>query len=370
MIGTGTAILGAAALGLGGSLFASNQASKAGDVQAQAAREGSQAQIQALLMAQGFTRENAEKAAAAINGALPNALSALQGGQSGVTSAIGAGTDAINSGATNALAAVRGAGANASGSFSPYIDTGNKATYTLASLYGLNSGGQVPGNALEMIRNSPDYQFAQQEGMNALENSNAGKGLLRSSEHMRSAQTFGQGLATQQFGNYVGRLQALSGQGLTATGARANVDVGTGNMLAQIYGNQGTALAGQDNALANYLASLGINTANLFTGQGNALANVWTGQGNALAQSQGQIGAAANAGITGAGQANAAGIVGSANAINAGVTGVGNSVNSLMNYNLMSQLLAAKGGGVAGGTTAVPNYLASNPTGYSWPAAA
>lgn len=356
------AIGGSAALGLGGSLYASSQAKDAASVQTQAAGQGAQAQVTALLQAQGMQKDAADKAAAAITGAMPNALQALQGGQGGITSAIGAGTNAINSGATNALAAVQGAGANASGSFSPYINTGNQATYTLANLYGLNSGGQVPANALEMVANSPDYQFAQQQGMNALQNSNAAKGLLNSSEHLRSAETFGQGLATQQFGNYVGRLQALSSQGLSATGSAANIDVGTGNALANIYGGQGTAIAGQNNALASYLASLGINTANLFSGQGNALANVWSNEGNALAGTQTQIGQTQNAGLTGAGQATASGIVGGSNAIMGGIGSVNTAANSYMNYNLLQQILAAKGG--VGGNQAV--QAPSNSLAYAY----
>lgn len=337
MIGTGAAILGAAALGLGGSLYAGSQAKEAAGVQAQASREGSQAQIQALLMAQGFTRENAERAAAEIRGAfpaahgavtsaLPNALAAVQGARPGVE---------------NALATARGSVATG---LKPYIDTGHKATYTLASLYGLNNDGRVQPNALEMIRNSPDYQFAQTEGMNALENSNAARGLLQSSQHLRSAQQFGQNLATNQFGNYVGRLQALSGQGAAASNVMANADLSTGNSLAQ------------------YLQSLGINTANLYTNQGNtlanmwnnyggALANVWTGQGNALAQSQGQIGQAANAGITGAGQAEASGVVGGANAVSSGLSGVGNNLMQWMQYQQLQQMMAGRpavsGGGAA-----------------------
>jgi hypothetical protein len=72
--------------------------------------------------------------------------------------------------------------------------------------------------AFGQFQASPDYQFAQSEGMRALENSNAAKGLLQSSGHLRSAQEFGQNLASQQYGNYVNRLTGLANQGLSATG--------------------------------------------------------------------------------------------------------------------------------------------------------
>lgn len=324
------AIGGSAALGLGGSLYASSSAKDAAGVQAQASTTGALAQIQALLMAQGFTRENADKAAAAITGALPNSLAALTGVAPGVQNALTSGRDA----GINALTSARDASA---GELRPFIDTGQKATYTLANLYGLNSGGQVPPNALEMVRNSPDYQFAQTEGMRALQDANAGKGLLNSSEHLRSAQTFGQGLATNQFGNYVARLGALSGQGMSAAGTLTGANMTAGQGIAGLQSSTG-------NSLANYLQSLGLNVSQLFQNQGNALAGVYTGQGNALAANAGQIGSAANAGVTGTGQANASGIVGGANAINAGLSGLNNSANSYMYYNLMQQLLAAKGG--------------------------
>jgi hypothetical protein len=106
---------------------------------------------------------------------------------------------------------------NSLGSLSPYTNTGNNATATLSQLYGMQ-GPQAQQQAFGQFQASPDYQFAQSEGMRALENSNAAKGLLQSSGHLRSAQEFGQNLASQQYGNYVNRLTGLANQGLSATG--------------------------------------------------------------------------------------------------------------------------------------------------------
>jgi hypothetical protein len=91
--------------------------------------------------------------------------------------------------------------------------------------------------------------------MRALENSNAAKGLLQSSGHLRSAQEFGQNLASQQYGNYVNRLTGLANQGLSATGNGLAANLNAGNQLANINTNYGqnlaTAAMSGGNALSN-----------------------------------------------------------------------------------------------------------------------
>src|ERR1043166_1460447 len=100
----------------------------------------------------------------------------------------------------------------------PYRDVGQNALYTLAGFYGLptpNSPGG-PGaiqNALQNFTQTPDYQFAFQQGERALNNSLAARGLGVSGAGIKGAQEFGQGLASQQFTNYWNKLQGLAGMG-------------------------------------------------------------------------------------------------------------------------------------------------------------
>src|SRR5688572_6011109 len=60
----------------------------------------------------------------------------------------------------------------------PWINTGHSANNLLSSFYGLGGDPALGENALARFRESPDYRFALQEGMGALENSAAARGGL------------------------------------------------------------------------------------------------------------------------------------------------------------------------------------------------
>ena len=143
----------------------------------------------------------------------------------------------------------------------PYNTVGQAATYSLADLYGLptptNPNGGQPFNAASdaAFTNSPDYQFAQQQGIAGLDASAASKGGLLSGNQLEAITNYSSGLATQNFNNYASRLQALGSQGEAAAGAtgtassnaaasEANTIVGAGNATA-------AGQAGSTNALTN-----------------------------------------------------------------------------------------------------------------------
>ncbi len=102
---------------------------------------------------------------------------------------------------------------------------------------------------------SPDYQFALEQGTRGTEQSLARRGLTGSGAEMRALSRFNQGLASQQFNNYKNSLSALAGIGQTATtqGANmgtqvaANVGAGqqrAGDARASSYLNAGSAVSG------------------------------------------------------------------------------------------------------------------------------
>lgn len=184
----------------------------------------------------------------------------------------------------------------------PFLNVGGNALYSLGNLFGVGSGapgtgvagsggaGQV-SSALQTFQNSPEYQFALNQGTQALDRSAASKGLLESGAQLKDAQAYGQGYASQQFNNYFNQLASLAGIGQAATTA-------TGQ-----FGQQ------------------------------------------ASNQSQADIlnaGAARASGFTGAGNANAAGIVGSANALNSGF-GQASGFLSGSNLNQLSSLFGSGG---------------------------
>lgn len=456
-VSLGAALLGSSLLS-GGLGFLGSQL--AANTQADASQQAAQAQIASLLLAQQFARENNNAAMAAnqtgINayqGYVPNILqslsdarSSLSSGQMGATSDLtnnaynalataggygGAAQGSLNAGYGQALnfqaggldnqtQAIRNAltnaqgnleyGANTAGSqinnalatnnnmLAPYTGAGQNATATLSQLYGMQ-GPQAQQFAFNNFATSPDYQFAQQEGMRALEGSNASRGLLQSSGHLRSAEQFGQGLASQQYGNYVNRLQNIANTGLSATNTGVAANAAAGNQLAGIQSGYGQNLAnaaigsggalaniyGQNyGALGNLSAQQGASNAGLLTGMGNTMTGLYGGLGTGLAGIdsswgqglaglyQGQAGAYQNignviaglnanqaglltnqgnqfanlavqggnaiaSGLTGAGQANAAGIAGSTNAL----TG---SIGNMSNQLLLGSLLSSRNG--------------------------
>lgn len=172
----------------------------------------------------------------------------------------------------------------------PFINIGSSALGQVGSFYGLDGTTPLGQASLDRFRQSPDYQFAQQEGMRGLENSAAARGGLLSGNFLRGAQQFGQGLATQNLQNYLGRLLNMGQMG-------QNAAVGAGGLAQQ---------------------------------GANSISNLYSGMGQTMA-----------GGVTGAANANAAGLVGGANSINSAV----------QNYLFMNAMnnRSSYGGGVNSG---------------------
>lgn len=144
----------------------------------------------------------------------------------------------------------------------PYTTVGSAAIDSLAGLYGLKGDGEPAFNdaSIAAFRNSPDYEFARQEGIRSLDASAASKGLLDSGGYGEDLMKFGQGLATQNFGNYVQRLYNLAGLGAGAaarTGAAA-IETGRGVANSQMDAGeaQASGIAGVSNALSGTIADM------------------------------------------------------------------------------------------------------------------
>lgn len=191
----------------------------------------------------------------------------------------------------------------------PYNTVGTGAVNTLAGLYGINGAGAGSGAptqaSLDAFTQSPDYAFALQQGNQALQRSAAAGGTLISGGQLKAAQEFGQGLASQQYGNYYNRLLSLSQLGQSAATGVSNAALTTGGQVGTTLSNAG-----------------------------------------------GQIGNSIQAG----GQATASGIVGSANAISGGLTGATGGI-------AQAALLSRLGGSSGGGSTSLSSYLTNQGVG-------
>jgi hypothetical protein len=157
----------------------------------------------------------------------------------------------------------------------PYNAVGQGATQTLAGLYGINGSGGGTGTptsqSLAAFTASPDYQFALQQGTQAMQRSAAAGGTLISGGQLKAGQEFGQGLASQQYGNYYNRLLSLSQLGQSAASGISNSAIQSGAQIGNSIqaGGQATAsgIVGSANAISGGLtgATGGVTTAALLS---------------------------------------------------------------------------------------------------------
>lgn len=103
--------------------------------------------------------------------------------------------------------------------YDPYTQSGNQANDMYANALGLRGPG---GNqaAVGAYQTNPGYGFQMQQGQQALDRSAAGSGMFGSGNAAMALNQFGQGVANQDYGNWLSRLQGLGAQGLQAAGGQ------------------------------------------------------------------------------------------------------------------------------------------------------
>ena len=123
----------------------------------------------------------------------------------------------------------------------PWLDTGKDALKQLGRLYGIGTETGAPDYS--GFTDSPDYKFALEQGNQALDRRASAAGGLFSGNTLAAAQQYGQGLATQNYGNYVNRLAGLAGVGQTAAQSLGEQGGNTARTNAQLITNAGDARA-------------------------------------------------------------------------------------------------------------------------------
>ena len=185
------------------------------------------------------------------------------------STAVGIGSQLAKSGAVSggqgqANAAIGQGLTTATNQLSPWATTGQPANQQQSDLLGLN-GQPAADAAMSTFQQSPGYQWQLGQGLRAVDASAASQGILRSGATIKGEETYGEGLANQDFGNYWNRLQQLSGSGLQAATGISNAATGAGTQIANtdasaaqaqsnIYGNLGSGLSTGINQLANNTA--------------------------------------------------------------------------------------------------------------------
>ena len=107
--------------------------------------------------------------------------------------------------------------------------------------------------------NSPDYQFARDQGLLALDRDAAARGQLLSGGHTKDVLAFANGLAAQQYGNYFNRLMAVAGLGANAAAQTGNLGASFASSIGNAQQNVGAANASGAVGVANSLSAVPAN---------------------------------------------------------------------------------------------------------------
>lgn len=190
----------------------------------------------------------------------------------------------LNTGLNNATSALN----SGIGAYSPLANLG--ASFGNASNMYLNAlgvNGQAGTDAARSaFQSSPGYQFQLGQGLQAIDRGAASKGLLSSGNTLMAEQNYGQGLANQDYTNWLNSLGSFTYPAISATqGAATGQAQGYGN-LANLAQNDaqnrvnlnttttsGLANANMQAAQAEMqgsgnLFNFGLNTAKLISGWG------------------------------------------------------------------------------------------------------
>lgn len=143
----------------------------------------------------------------------------------------------------------------------PFMQGGANAFSNLSSLLGYNGTANTSG-MLSALEQYPGYQFALDQGTQALDRSAASRGLLLSGGQLKDLTAYGQGMGSQLFNNYFNQNQQLASLGENAAAQTGNI------------GNAAAANAGSAQMAAGTAAASGTSAlTNAITGQNGILSN-------------------------------------------------------------------------------------------------
>jgi hypothetical protein len=172
-----------------------------------------------------------------------------------VNKALGTSVGAVNQGYNTATGAITGARDTSLGYYDPYAKAGQAGSQSYADALGLN-GQQGIARSRQQFQTGPGYQFALDQGLTGIERTAAARGELGGGGTTLDQIKYSQGLANQEWNNYLGNLQKEQELGYSTAGAQAGITTNAGSALSNLATGRGTALA------------------NLQTGAGQSLADI------------------------------------------------------------------------------------------------
>lgn len=114
------------------------------------------------------------------------------------------------------------------------------------------------------FQNSPDYLWANQRGMDTLDQSAASRGGLFGGGHSKDLIKFGQGNANQYANSYWDKISGLSGTGNSTAASLGNAGMNMANQIGAQYNNMGNARASMYNNQGQMWSDVGSGLGGMF----------------------------------------------------------------------------------------------------------
>jgi hypothetical protein len=132
---------------------------------------------------------------------------------------------------------------------------GGKTFATLEEAQAYANANKTGATAYGGFQQTPGYQFQLEQGQGSVNALAGARGGLNSGATLQALSQFNQGLANQEYGNYLSRLMGMAGSGQNAAGGMAsaaqNTASGVSNALSGIGNAQSAGTIGAANGIAN-----------------------------------------------------------------------------------------------------------------------
>ena len=235
------------------------------------------------------------------NNAYNSTVTGLTGANDARIAGLNTGFESLSSGFDDALALYTSAQGNAetelraaADPFTQLLEGDIAGNDLYLDALGIN-GPEGNARAVAAFQEGPGFQFALDTGLQALDRQAASRGQLNSGTTNLDTINYAQGLANQEYNNYINQLSQFGGRAQTSAANQANVLGDIANLFTEGATQQGDlitelARAAQTRDVAigdsNANTQLGIGTAGatMDLGTAQALANLATGTGESQAQ--------------------------------------------------------------------------------------
>lgn len=242
------------------------------------------------------TQEGLDQVTQTLRGAQTEARAALDPAMEEVARLYNLNIDDLRQAGTQARGDIERTFGSAGEMIQPYQQAGTTALQQELALSG--ALGRDAFN--QAYQESPYVQFLREQGERSTLAGAAATGGLGGGRVQQELVRFGQGLASQGLQQQIQNLRSLSGQGLQAAGAGADIQTGMGTNLANLGMNTAQNISGQRGALAGERSQYGTNLANLATSTGTNIANAQGTAAQNIAQQRARAGELLAAQIGGA----------------------------------------------------------------------